>query len=805
MDKVLLRQCLQDRIILLDGATGTELQKKGMPAGVCVEQWVLENPSVLLDLQTAYVDAGSNIIYACTFGANRIKLDEFGLGHKAAEFNKKLAQLSRQAAGSKCLVAGDLSSTGRFVSPFGDLPFEECVDVYKEQVMALIEGGVDLFVIETMIDIQEARAALLAVKESCDLPVYVSMTYDDSQRTLTGTDPVTALITLQSLGADAVGCNCSTGPAQMIEIISLMKPFAKVPLIAKPNAGLPKLIEGNTVFDMGVEEFGGYTEAFVKAGAAILGGCCGTTPEYIRELHKYAKGLKPQPVECKPYSALTSVRKTVFFGAEHPVIVVGERINPTGKKKLQEELKKGLTNEVRRFAAEQEEKGAQILDVNVGMPGIDEKQTMIETVELLSSIVEAPLCLDSSSAEVLEAALRIYPGRALINSISFETHKVDRLLPIVAKYGAMFVLLPLDDSGVPQLAEQRQEIILKVFEKAEKYGYGKNDIVTDGLVMTVSADQEAALETLKLIEWCSKEFGCPTIIGLSNVSFGLPQRSWVNTAFLAMAIGRGLTTVIANPSSDVLVNIKMACDVLTVRDSGSIKYISHFTEQPRVSESEHIQDREKTEMEKIHDCVLKGDKQEIGELIDVAISKGVSPSDIVDTCLIPAINEVGTLFDEKRYFLPQLIRSAEAMKAGFDHIEPLLRMNGGLDGDEGVKVVLATVKGDIHDIGKNIVGLMLKNYGFHVYDMGKDVSAETIVSEANRIGAQVIGLSALMTTTMVEMKEVIQLAKKEGIACKFMIGGAVVNEDYAKEIGADGYSRDAYEAVKLAEKLARTN
>ncbi len=803
MDRGLFRENTSRKVFILDGATGTELQKRGMPAGVCPELWAIENPRALSEIQEAYAEAGSDIIYTCTFGGNRVKLDEFGLGDRTIEMNKRLAEISRQAAGGKCLVAGDLASTGRFLRPLGDMAFEECVNVYKEQVKGLLEGGVDLFVIETMLDIQEARAALIAVKESCGLPVCVSMSFDESKRTLTGTDPVTALITLQSLGADAVGCNCSTGPELMLEIISMMKPYARIPLMAKPNAGLPRLVDGSTVFDMGAEEFGTYAEDFIRAGASLLGGCCGTSPEYIKELRQKCSGLKPMPVDCKPYSALTSSTKTAFLGAGLPVAVVGERINPTGKKKLKEELKQGLTGEVRRLAAEQIENGAHVLDVNVGMPGIDEKETMVKLIELLTGTAGLPLCLDSSSPEVLEAALRIYPGRALVNSISLEKVKLERLLPVAAKYGAMFILLPLSDDGVPEGCEERCGIVERVFREAVRYGCRKEDIVVDGLVMTVSSNQQAAMETLKVIEWCSRDFGCATIVGLSNVSFGLPERSWINTAFLAMAIDRGLTMTIANPSSEVLMSVKMACDVLTMRDVNSMSYISHFTSRTTDVPLREAEKDERPLERRIYDAVLKGNKEGTVELVNAAVQQDMPASGIVNGCLIPAINEVGILFDQKKYFLPQLIQSAEAMKAGFDCVEPLLVQSGGGDAAGGTAVVLATVKGDIHDIGKNIVGLMLKNYGFKIYDLGKDVSAQRIIFEAKRTGAKIIGLSALMTTTMVEMKEVIRLAREERLDCRFMIGGAVVDESYAREIGADGYSKDAYDAVKLAKRLAQ--
>jgi len=803
MNTAQFKELVSQKIQILDGATGTELQKRGMPTGVCPEQWVIENPDTIKQIQEAYIHAGSNIIYTCTFGGNPIKLEEFGLGDRTFEINRRLAQLSREAADGKRLVAGDIASTGRFIKPLGDMPFEVCVDIYKEQVRGLLAGGVDLFVIETMLDIQEARAALLAVKECCDLPVCVSMSFDESMRTLTGTDPVTALITLQSLGADAVGCNCSTGPEHMLEIITQMKPYARVPLMAKPNAGLPRLSNGATVFDMGAEEFGSFAARFVQAGVNLLGGCCGTSPEYIRELDKGCGALIPQNFVCSQYSAVSSSRKTVFFGINKPVAVVGERINPTGKKKLQAELKEGSTNEIRRFALEQMEKGAHILDVNVGMPGIDEKEVMVNTVSLLGSICDAPLCLDSSSPEVLEAALRIYPGRALINSISQEKVKLDRLLPVAAKYGAMFILLPLSDEGVPEKAVQRQVIVQEVYRRAATYGYQKSDIVVDGLVMTVSSNQEAALETLNLIEWCSREFGCGTIVGLSNVSFGLPERSWVNAAFMSMAIAKGLTMAIANPSSELLMCIKMACDVIMKNDINSRNYISYFNnmDKPIQGENEKKADEKRTG-ERIFDAVLNGDNEGIGKLIEKAVEEETAPQDIVDLYLIPAINQVGKFFDEKKYFLPQLIQSAETMKTGFTLLEPMLKQKKEKEEKADIVIVIATVKGDIHDIGKNIVGLMLRNYGFKVYDLGKDVSAERIIEEARKLKAHIVGLSALMTTTMVEMKEVIKLAKEQSLSCKFMIGGAVVDDDYATTIGADGYSRDAYEAVKLAKRLS---
>ena len=790
---------LKDRVLILDGATGSELQKNGMPSGVSPEKWVLDNPEALRTLQRGYFQAGSMAVLAPTFGGNRPKLDEYGLGDNVREINMRLVQISREAAGKDGLVGGDIGATGRFVQPFGDLPFENAVNHYKEQVAGLLEGGVDFFIIETMIDLQEARAALLAVKETCDLPVCVSMTFNKDGRTLTGTDPVSALITLQSLGADAVGCNCSTGPQDMLEFIRAMKPYAKVPLLAKPNAGLPRLIEDRTVFDMGPEEFGQYGPSLVEAGVSLIGGCCGSAPSYIKELQSNIKGMKPAPVIQPRFSAVTSIRKTVQIGPQFPVTVIGERINPTGKKGLQEDLREGKTTEVRRLAMEQAAAGAAILDINVGMPGIDEKEKMSELVQLLASVVEAPLCLDSSDPDVLASALRIYPGRALINSISAEKTKLEKLLPIAARYGAMFILLPLDDEGIPKTAMERELIVETVYGKANEYGYTKDDIIVDGLVMTVSADQKAAKETLDLIRWCSREFHVNTVIGLSNVSFGLPGRGLINNAFLAMAIAEGLTAVIANPSSEGTVSIKMASDVLTGKDQNSTRYIaSHNAKIKSTNKQEPLAARGL--LEQIHDAILEGNREDIGSLLQKAIAEGNKPDDLTNQQLIPAITKVGELFEQKKYFLPQLIQSAEAMKKAFEFLEPFLKTSTA-NAPAKDEVILATVKGDIHDIGKNIVALMLRNHGFLVHDLGKDVDARVIIDKARETGAKIIGLSALMTTTMVQMKTIIDLARAEGLKCRFIIGGAVVNQTYADEIGADAYAPDAHMAVKIARQL----
>ncbi|GMQ62819.1 homocysteine S-methyltransferase family protein [Vallitalea maricola] len=805
MTKNEFKEYLQKNILILDGATGTELQKRGMPRGVCPEKWVIDNKDVIMDIQRGYKEVGSKAVYACTFGCNSIKLAEFGLEDQLVEMNKELVRISREAVGDDVWVIGDLSPTGAQIYPLSNYHFEDIVNAYKPQVKALVEAGVDLFVIETMMNINEARAALIAVKETCDLPVMVSMTYEKSGYTLNGTDPVTALITLQNLGADAVGCNCSTGPNDMIDIVKAMKPYAKVPLIVKPNAGLPKYENGETIFDMDEDEFSHYGALLVEAGANIIGGCCGTTKKFISKLKDKVKDIDIRMWTDRQGSILTSERKSVTIGGNNPTIIVGERINPTGKKKLQEHLRNKNMDYVVSLAHEQIEKGAQVLDVNVGMNGIDEVDIMKKAIEQLSTFVKVPLCIDSSNIDAIEAGLRIYPGRALVNSISLEQHKIDKLLPIAKKYGAMFILLPLSDKGLSKSINEKHEIINTVYSHAKELGYQKEDIIVDGLVTTIASNSKAAALTLETIEWCSREFGTGTIVGLSNISFGLPERKLINTAFLAMGIGKGLTMAIANPSDELLMNIMRASDVLAIRDKDSLTYIESFSKQEKKAMSKEIvsvDTNEKVDVKQaIFDMVVNGEKETILDNIKKSIDNGDLPKVIIKEYLIPAITKVGELFEEKTYFLPQLIMSAETMKVAMDYLDPLLEKDRNKEVKQKKKVVIATVKGDIHDIGKNLVALMLKNHGFEVIDLGKDVAKEVIVEKAKEVDADIIALSALMTTTMLEMENVIRLVKEEGLRSKVIIGGAVITNDYAKEIGADGYSEDANMAVKLAHQL----
>lgn len=810
------KKLTENRLIYLDGATGSNLMKRGMPGGVCPEKWILEHPDVFIGLQKEFVRAGSNIIYAPTFTANRIKLKEYGLQDQIGEINQKLAALSREAAEGKAFVAGDLTMTGRQLIPMGDMDFEDLITIYKEQIRLLVDAGVDLLIVETMMSLQETRAALIAAKEVCGLPVMATLTFEPDGRTLYGTDGVTAAVTLEKLGACAIGANCSTGPDKMVELIQSISEVVSIPVIAKPNAGMPELNrEGETVYNMNAQTFACEMKKLVEAGACILGGCCGTTPEYIEKLVEQTKDMKVQTHKRPGIRYLSSERKTLAFGLDSPFMIVGERINPTGKKKLQAKLREGNLDMVLSFAKEQEECGAALLDVNVGMSGINEKEMMLKVLDEITIASNLPLSIDSSHVDVIETALRRYPGRALVNSVSGEKEKMHKLLSAARKYGAMFVLLPLSDRGLPENPDEKIGMIEEISSRAFELGMEKEDIVVDGLAATVGADPDAAKDVLETIRYCRKN-GFATTCGLSNISFGLPERSFVNAAFLTMAIQEGLTMAIANPSQDLLVNMAFAADLLMNKEAADTHYIERvalYKEKAPVTISSPVSaqaDAKKEAPEKgagktalsaqqIYQDVLKGNRKQIKEHTQSALESGQEASHVLNELLLPAIGEVGDLFDKGSYFLPQLIASAEAMKLSIEYLEPFLAASAGTG--EMPVVVIATVAGDIHDIGKNLVALMLKNYGFCVIDLGKDVPKETIVEKAAENNARIIALSALMTTTMQEMKNVVDYVKEKQLDARVMIGGAVITPDYAEEIGADGYSRDAADAVKVAKQL----
>ena len=788
----------RSRLLRLDGATGTELAKQGMPPGVCPELWVCENPQAIIAVQTAYVAAGSDIVYAPTFGGNPKKLAEFGLEERTLELNRTLAEISRKALPGK-LVFGDIAPTGAIIEPAGEASFEETVECYKLQVRGLLDGGVDGFAIETMMDLQEARAALIAVREMCDLPVIVTLTFEPGGKTLTGTDPVAALVTLQELGADAFGCNCSTGPDLMAKIIAALKPFAKIPLVAKANAGMPRLVGEKTVFELDPEKFAQAAIALADAGANLIGGCCGTSPAHIAALNELLGNRMPLPVKAEYAGVVASASTWCRIAPDAPFALIGERINPTGKRALQAELREGSLEMVKTFAAEQSSQGAKLLDVNLGLAGINETEMMRKTVSELVRTVGTPLCIDSTKPETVEAALRLYPGRALFNSVSLEKERIEKVLPIAAKYGAMLILLPLTDEEIPRTLAGRTAVLEQLLAEAGKYGYGISDVVADGLVMTISADPDAAAVTLDFIAECRKR-GLNTTCGLSNVSFGLPQRPVANLTFLGMALGRGLNTAIANPAAPGIADAVTAADALAGHDENLSGYLARFAGVPVVSAVQKAAEEKFPPEILLKNAVLNGRSTEtLKALEELLAADTMAPGKIVNEVLIPAITEVGGKFERKEYFLPQLMQSASAMQSAMEKLEPLLKNSSS--NDEGPVFVLATVKGDIHDIGKNIVALLLRNHHFKVLDLGKDVPAEVIVETALENNAAFIGLSALMTTTMPQMRVVAELARKKGFQNPIIVGGAAVDEDFADSIGTV-YAADAMATVRaaLAEK-----
>ncbi|MBN1594930.1 homocysteine S-methyltransferase family protein [candidate division FCPU426 bacterium] len=796
-----LKRLLAQKVVLLDGSTGTMLQKYGMPAGTAPEVFCLENPGIIQRLQQEYIHAGSDILLTPTFGANRNKLKNYHLQEKTKQINTCLAEMTLNLARQHhCLVAGDIGPTGLFFQPFGEMAFEEGVGLFKEQISALSSAGVDLFIIETQIDIQEARAALLAAKEASSAPVLVSMTFDESGRTLTGTDPLTCLNILQALGADGFGLNCSTGPDKMLPVLEQLRTKAKVPLFVKPNAGLPVMENGDTVFPMSAEEFASYTALFWKLGVAMIGGCCGTTPLHMAQVAKALKGKKRKAAPDAPSRVmLSSARKSVALYArgEGPMRVIGERINPTGKPALQAELRSGKLEAVKNLAREQKEKGADILDVNVGLQGIDEKQVMMKAVSELAVFSDLPLCIDSSRPETIEAALRIYPGRALVNSLSGEEKKLAALLPVIRKYGAAFIILPLDDEGIPETFAKRKAVLRRIHAACRKAGVAWEDGLVDGLVMTVSSNPTHARLTLETVRYAAQTLGGHAVLGLSNISFGLPGREYINGAFLAMAAGEGLSAVIANPGADLLMQIKAAVDVLTGGDPNSRNYLRSMQGGGK-AKAQNAAAAAGPIQERIQECILQGRKEGIESLLHDALEQHLPALEIINAIMMPAIQKAGDLYNRREYFLPQLLASAETMEKGVGMLTPHISRKERPSKGRGV---IATVKGDIHDIGKKIVALLLRNHGYEIIDLGKSVDEETIIGKALEYKADFIGLSALMTTTMTEMQKVVALAKKRRIPVKIILGGAVVTQKYADEIGADGYAVDAGKSVELLNTL----
>ena len=791
-----LREKLQKGFLFFDGAMGTYLQEEGLKLGELPEAYNIEKPEIIAGIHKKFIDAGSDIITTNTFGANGLKLEESE--YSVEELIESAVKIARNAAGSEKYVALDIGPIGKLMEPTGILSFEKAYELFKQQVIAGEKAGCDLFLIETISDIYEAKAAILAIKENSELPVFCTVSFQEDGRTLMGTDPLTMVTVLEGLGIDALGVNCSLGPKELLPIVEEILKYASIPVMVQPNAGLPKMKDGKTVFDIDSDTFADYMEKMAQAGVRVLGGCCGTKDEFIRKTVERVSKLEAKELVKKDTTVISSSVQSVVFDE---VRVIGERINPTGKKKFKEALKNHDIDYILGQAIEQNEGGADLLDVNVGLPEIDETAVMVEVIKELQTILPLPLQIDSSSPEVIEAGARIYNGKPLINSINGKLEVMEDILPIVKKYGACVIGLTLDENGIPSKAEERFEIAKKIVDKAAEYGIDKKDIFIDCLVLTASAQQAEVMETLKALTMVKEKLGVKTALGVSNVSFGLPNRPILNRTFLAMAMQAGLDAPIMNPNTEEMMQTVFAYKVLANQDVDSEKYIARYGNQIKADTgAKSVSAGAEKDLKEI---VIKGLKEEAKaktkELIKVETGL-----DIVKNYLIPALDIVGKRFEKGEIFLPQLIQSAETVKKAFEVIKEKLEADGEEKISKG-KVILATVKGDIHDIGKNIVKVVLENYGFDIIDLGKDVPIEKVVETAKKEGVQLVGLSALMTTTVISMKDTIEALKKEGVPCKVFVGGAVLNQEYADMIGADYYAKDAQESVKIAQEFFKTD
>ena len=780
-----------EKFLLFDGGMGTMLQAYGLKGGELPETYNINKPDVILRIHRDYIAAGADIITSNTFGANRYKLKESG--YSAGEVVESAVKIAREAAGDK-YVALDMGPIGQLMEPYGTLSFQNAYEAFKEQVLAGTAAGADLILIETMSDIYEAKAAILAAKENSSLPVICTMTFQADGRTLTGTDPLTMVNIISHLGVDALGVNCSLGPKDIMPLLSQILKYSPVPVIVQPNAGLPTIVDGNTCYDITPESFGRLMGEMAGMGALILGGCCGTTPQHIREVKSAISTLKPFRPEGVKLTAASSATTTVILG-EGPKII-GERINPTGKKRLKEALIKADMDYILREAIAQRDAGADMLDVNVGLPEIDERAMMVKAVEELQSLVNLPLQIDSVRPEVIEAAARICSGRPIINSVNGEEKVMEAVFPIAKKYGCLLVALTLDERGIPEKAEDRLKIAERIVGKAAEYGIGREDIIVDCLVLTASAQQKEVKETIKAVALVKEKLRVKTTLGVSNVSFGLPDRGLLNSTFLAMALTAGLDAPILNPMADAMMNTIKAYNVLWNIDREAVQYIKSCS-----SQDEKPAPKVKEDSRDLKKLVIDGMKEEVAPMVRQLLSEHEGMK-LVDEYLIPALDIVGQKYESGDIFLPQLIQSAETVKRAFEEIKSsMLKNPGEASRTHKGKIVLATVKGDIHDIGKNIVKILLENYGFEVHDLGKDVPAERIVEKVKEEDAALVGLSALMTTTVKSMEDTIKALREHCPRARVIVGGAVLNEDYAKMIDADYYAGDAREAIKISRKF----
>lgn len=786
-----IRDFIKNNIVYLDGGMGTLLQKSGLQPGELPERWNISHPEVIKEIHKSYYDSGSNIVNTNTFGANSLKFGTDELSEIIYHAVKNADEARKASSGNQeKFIALDVGPTGKLLKPLGDLDFEDAVKAFAEVISLGVKYGVDLITIETMNDSYETKAAVLAAKENSDLPIIVTNAYGENGRLMTGADPAVMAAMLEGMGVDAIGANCSLGPKQLMGVMDELLKYCSVPVAFKPNAGLPKSDGKVTYYDVDAEEFAQDIKLAVSNGVRIVGGCCGTTPEYIKKVCELTRDMRPKEIEKKTYSVCTSYNKAVFFG-EKPILI-GERINPTGKKRFKQALLENDIGYILQEAVNQQAKGVHVLDVNVGLPGIDEAQMLTNSVCELQCVTDLPLQIDSSDPVAMESALRRYNGKAMINSVNGKEENLNTIFPLVKKYGGFVVALTLDEKGIPSTVDGRMKIARKILLTAALYGINKKDIIFDPLAMTVSADKMSAVTTLETVKKITEQLGCNTSLGVSNVSFGLPSRDLVNAAFFTTAMENGLSAAIMNPYSERMMEAYYSFNVVKGLDENCMDFINFASQQ-------EVQPTAKQESSlTLKEAIEKGLKEKASE-ITTAMLGNSAPLDIVNAHVIPALDNVGKRFEEKKLFLPQLLMSAEAAKASFEVIKATMSADGS-----SVKkgsIVIATVHGDIHDIGKNIVKLLLENYGYNVIDLGKNVPPETVLKAVTDNHASLVGLSALMTTTVPAMEETVKLIKENAPWCKTVVGGAVLTQDYADKIGADKYAADAMETVRYAESV----
>lgn len=798
-----VREYIKDNILVCDGAMGTMLQNSGLKLGEYPETFNITNGEEIIKIHKDYINAGAKVITTNTFGANELKLKNTKFS--VEEIIKSGVDLAKKARGDKeCYIALDIGPIGELLEPMGTLGFERAIDIFKRQIKVGEDSGADIILIETMTDLYEMKAAIIAAKESCNLPIFATMTFEEDGRTFTGCLPESMAITLEGLGVDAVGVNCSLGPKELKEIVKKIVNNTNLPVMVQPNAGLPSIIRGKAIYDISEKEFSNSIRELIECGASIIGGCCGTTPRFIEGLSKISRdNFRVNRKKVIKY-AVTSPSKVVEIDE---VRVVGERINPTGKKRFKKAIIDKDMDYILKQAIEQIEGGAEILDVNVGLPEIDEESLMESAIKELQGIVDVPLQIDSGKKAVIERGLRVYNGKPIVNSVNGEDAALDNILPLVKKYGAAVVGLTLDNNGIPKDPESRFKIAEKIVNRAIEYGIKKEDVYIDCLALTVSAQQEEVMDTLKALRMVKERLGVKTLLGVSNISFGLPNRDLINETFLALALGAGLDLPIMNPNKEGMMNIINSFKVLNNNDRGAKRYIETYGDKKleRVliskttnSNTNHSKELDVNE-ESLEKSILQGLKNSTRKITERLLEKKTELQ-IVNEDLIPALDKVGEKYEKGEIFLPQLIQAAETVKVSFDLIKDRLVKADKSDVSKG-KIILATVKGDIHDIGKNIVKVILENYGYDILDLGKDVPIEKVVKEAIENNIKLVGLSALMTTTIVSMEETIVALKESGFKGKIFVGGAVVTEDYSEKIGADFYAKDAKKSVEIAKKV----